>query len=58
MMHKGPIDREYAIEQMDLAIAEAKAEAEREQFRRFKDFLMVCPTPKEVKERKGKARKS
>ncbi len=49
-MNKGPIDREYAIHQMELAIAEAKPE-EKEQFERFKEFLMVCPSPDDLKKR-------
>ena len=49
-MNKGPIDREYAIRQMDMAIAEATPE-EKEQFERFKMFLMVCPSPDDLKMR-------
>ena len=49
-MNKGPIDREYAIKQIEMAIAEAKPE-EKEQFERFKDFLMVCPSPDDLKKR-------
>lgn len=54
MMNKGPIDREYAIKQIDQAIAEAKPE-EKEQFERFKDFLMVCPSPDELKARQAES---
>ena len=50
MMNKGPIDREYAIKQIEMAIAEAKPE-EKEQFERFKEFLMVCPSPDDLKKR-------
>ena len=49
-MNKGPIDREYAIKQIEMAIAEARPE-EKEQFERFKDFLMVCPSPDDLKKR-------
>ena len=49
-MNKGPIDREYAINQIEMAIAEAKPE-EKEQFERFKEFLMVCPSPDDLKKR-------
>lgn len=49
-MNKGPIDREYAIHQIEMAIAEAKPE-EKEQFERFKEFLMVCPSPDDLKMR-------
>lgn len=49
-MNKGPIDREYAIHQIELAIADANPE-EKEQFERFKEFLMVCPSPDDLKMR-------
>ncbi len=53
-MNKGPIDREYAIAQMDKAIAEAAPE-EKIYFERFKDFLMVCPSTEDLKHRYAKA---
>ena len=55
MMNKGPIDREYAIKQIEMAIAEAAPE-EKEQFERFKEFLMVCPSPDDLKMRLPQAK--
>lgn len=46
-MNDKPIDRAYAIAQIDQAIAEASPD-EKEQFERFKDFLMVCPSPQKL----------
>ena len=52
-MNDKPIDRAYAIAQIDQAIAEASS-GEKEQFERFKDFLMVCPSTEELKHRDAK----
>lgn len=54
-MNKGPIDREYAIKQIEKAIAEANPD-EKEYFERFKDFLMVCPSPNDLKKRLPQAK--
>lgn len=38
------ISRGYAIQQIEMAIAESKDENERLQFERFKDFLKALPS--------------
>lgn len=42
------ISRSYAIQQIEMAIAESENEDERLQFERFKEFLKALPASKGV----------
>lgn len=45
-----PIDRDYAMFQIQLAIDSAKSDSEREQFSHIRDFLSVLPSPDDMEQ--------
>ena len=50
-MNGDAISRAYALNQMDMAIKETTSQEEREQFMRFKKFLLALPSLQELEEK-------